>query len=290
MKRYVILSRFLLYCLLAWGILIPSAVCETVSLPPQPQVEFTKATVTWPKLSATSNLSFAVTYGKQITLCATVTPSRLASKFTWEDPDGALTVIAGTDPNCNGGQGGFLTIQARTNSVGSDCSISDRSVVAKLHGKVVSTTQGKILRPTGTAATLFFVSTGTTGQYGLISKWHVYVNSADSPAEVAPDFDGLMAAEDIDIISVSEECPTLPIEYGGGQIGLPPFPHNALDDENISLHSVPLPNCHYVLRQSFKIGNCKTSDNLIDYSFNSDSALTITRGDGNKPATPTTTP
>ncbi|MBI5622546.1 MAG: hypothetical protein HY924_02075 [Elusimicrobia bacterium] len=254
-------------------------------------MEFTKATVTWPEVSPTSNLAFAVTYGKQTTICATVNPPRLASKFVWDDPAGALTVIPGTDPSCNEGQGGFLAIQARTNSVGGDCSISDRSIVAKLHGKVVSTAQGKIMRPTGTSAILYSIYASTTEPYGLGSWWHLNFNSADALPEVAPDFDGLMATEDLDIIDLNAECGVVGWpEATGDRIGPPNYPHNAVDDNNALFFPDPLPNCRMVFRQFIKIGNCKTPDVSIAFQFDENSVLAITRSDGNKPATPSTTP
>ena len=117
-----------------------------VSVPPQPKKTYTKATVNWPKLSATSAYAFAVACGKTANVCATVTPARLAPKFSWADPAAVLTVTAGTDPSCNGGQGGFLTVGGPATG----CAPGQQAIAAKLNGKVVSTTQGAIFKFDGT--------------------------------------------------------------------------------------------------------------------------------------------
>src|ERR1700691_2032780 len=98
----------------------------TISVPPLEQKTYTKATVTWPTLAG--NNSFALTCGQSTNVCATVTPGRLAPKFSWIDPPGFLQISAATDPSCNGGQGGFLTIMAPSNL----CIPGQESVVATL--------------------------------------------------------------------------------------------------------------------------------------------------------------
>lgn len=268
----------------------PASWAAVVSVPSQPKVTYSKAIVTWPRLSETSNLSFAVTYGKQLSFCVNVDPPRLASKFTWQDPDGLLRVIPGTDPGCNGGQGGFLTVQAVTNSVGIDCNSPVRTVTATMHGREVSRTQGVVMRPTGTAAQVFSVFVlPSSNMYGLGSKWHVFFNSADAPPGISPDFDGLYADEDpIDLQTTCEGTPI--VQHGGGTIGMGEFPHNAVDDENASFSEVLRTNCQTVFTQAWKIGVCETPANRVTWSFDANGVTTITRDDGNKPVTPSTNP
>lgn len=121
------------------AILNSSGRAATVSVPPLAKKTYTKATVKWPTLSATS--AFAVACGNTANVCATVTPARSAPKFTWIDPANVLTITAGTDPSCNGGQGGFLTVGGPATG----CTPGQQSIVAKLNGKVVSTGQGVLL-------------------------------------------------------------------------------------------------------------------------------------------------
>lgn len=263
------------------GLLNSSGWAGTVSVPPLPKKTYTKATVKWPTLSATSNLAFAVTYGKTTTVCATVTPNRLASKFTWADPEGALTLTAGADPSCNGGSGGFLTIQA---GIASDCTKGQRSIQAKLNGKLVSTGQGVVMRPTGTSAELALVAgCSAPFPYGTDSIWHVAFNSADAPAGIAPDFDGLMTTEVNPIVG---NCISTASFHGGASwtIGPPPWPHNAIDDNN-SICKNTTTSCSMTMTQYFNLGQCKTPTVNVTFSFDSNGIETITRGDGDQPAT-----
>lgn len=123
------------------GILNSSGWAGTVSVPPRPKKTYTKATVKWPNASTTSSYAFAVPCGQTTNVCATVTPARLAPKFSWVDPAGVLTVTAATDPTCNGGQGGFLTVGGPATA----CTPGPQAISAKLNGKVVSTGQGVLL-------------------------------------------------------------------------------------------------------------------------------------------------
>jgi len=133
------------------GILNESAWAGTATVPPLAKKTYTKAKVTWPNLSATSAYAFAVACGNTANVCATVTPARLAPKFSWVDPAGVLTITAGTDPSCNGGQGGFLTVGGPATG----CAPGQQAIAAKLNGKVVSTGQGVLLgMETETLATI----------------------------------------------------------------------------------------------------------------------------------------
>lgn len=116
----------------------------TVTAPTQPKKTFTKPAVAWPTPGG-SNYAFAITCSAGGKICASVTPTRLASKFTWTDPSGVLSVSAGTDPTCNGGNGGFLTIQGP-----STCSPALVSIAAKFNGKTVSAGKGVIFDFGGT--------------------------------------------------------------------------------------------------------------------------------------------
>jgi hypothetical protein len=121
-----------------------------VAAPTQPKKTFTKPTVTWPTLAG-SSYAFALTCSAPTTICASIKPTRLTSKFAWSDPAGFLTVSAGTDPSCNGGQGGFLTIRGPATG----CIPGQQGIAAKFNGKAVSTGQGVLLgMETETLATI----------------------------------------------------------------------------------------------------------------------------------------
>ena len=151
-----------------------------VAVPPQQKKTYTKAKVTWPKLSATSSFSFAVACGNAATVCAAVTPARLVSKFTWEDAAGVLTVTTGADPACNGGNGGFLTIQGPATG----CSASQQTITAKLNGKVVSTAQGAIFDFVGTLISVDNFTGRNQDKYGIAEQVNLGVTI--SPVTLSP--------------------------------------------------------------------------------------------------------
>lgn len=173
MKRHIILGRtnfvlraFFWLCCLALGPIVPPVMSATITLPPQGPIQFTKATVQWPKLSATSTYAFAVACGKMVNICASVTPARLTPKFSWLDPAGILTITPGTDPSCNGGRGGFLTIEGPATG----CSSGVQTISAKLNGKVVSTTQGALFDIVGTLTPNDNFTGRNQDKYGIAEK------------------------------------------------------------------------------------------------------------------------
>jgi hypothetical protein len=141
---------------------------------PLPQVTWTKATVTF------SKPSFTISYGQTISICATITPSRLAPKFTFVNSDSApsvFTIVQGISPDCNGGVGAYLTVTSTQTA----CS-AQGAVQAMFNGKVVKSAVGNVRIPTSEFAVLFSsVTCADGGSFCLQENFNLFYNGPTGP-------------------------------------------------------------------------------------------------------------
>jgi len=221
---------------------------------------YTKPTITF------SPASFSITYGDTGKICATVTPSRMASKLTWvnsSNAPGVFVITPGVDPSCDGGSGVYLTITSTTSAC-----ISAGAVRGVLSGKTVAAAQGTVILPDKISSTFYSA--------GLCSSDVTYLVHFASNESGTPNFDGLTASENLGYPPPDGCSMTIPREaWGVWTIGTFSFggsaPANTIDDGN---GKCGLPtNCTSHVSQTFTIGACTFPVTPIDITVQSVSGV-----------------
>ena len=231
--------------------------------------------------------TFTVTYGKTKTLCATVTPARMASQFAsaaaWGNSaaaPGVFTITPGADPSCTGPGKIFLMVLSNLTK----CS-GQGSVVAKFTSpppeskiRVAGAAQGTVLLPKSSAATLK-INEGCPGGFGAQKTY--YVRFA-SDAGTTPDFNGLGVHENLDTIDQPNTCDfntNFPQSWTiGTQSDETPAPQNSIDDGNGKCGFDSTDSCSTIINQSFTVGSCTTAPITINFTM-TNGVGTITRSD-----------
>lgn len=240
----------------------------------RPAVAFTPAT-------------FTITYGKTKTLCATVTPARMASQFSsasaWGNSaaaPGVFTITPGTDASCTGPGKIFLTVLSKLTT----CS-GQGSVVAKFTSpppesklRVAGAAQGTVSLPKSSAATLK-INEGCPGGFGAQKTYYVRLAS---DAGTSPDFNGLSVNENLDTINQPNTCDfntNFPQSWTiGTQSDETPAPQNSFDDGNGKCGFDSTDSCSSIINQSFTVGSCTTTPITINFTM-TNGVGTITRSD-----------
>jgi len=216
---------------------------ETASAAPNAHHTYTKPTITF------SPAAFTLSYGQTGTICATVTPSRMASKIAWVNSNnapGVFTITPGTSSGC--GAGVALTITSNQTV----CT-STGSVRAVLNGKTVASAQGTVQLPDKVSATVY-QNPGCPGGYGALKIYFVHFATNEGGT---PNFNGLSAHENLDTSGQPNDCGFDTSHPQGWTIGESPAPSNAVDDANGQCGSDPI-TCTTVINQTFTIGSCTT--------------------------------
>lgn len=121
-------------CIAFGVILLPRVVSATI-IPALDEQVYTKVSV------AFDSEPFVVSYGQTVTLCATVTPSRMQSKIAFtSSPSGVFEINTGNAAGC---EGISLTVKSSV----AKC-VSAGTITANMNGSSIKSVPGTVLLPT----------------------------------------------------------------------------------------------------------------------------------------------